>query len=78
MRWRIKKDERASTEMAQVMKLMHEELELFRKQIQTGQLTSQDLIRQKNLQTQNDQAWKNVLNFLKAAKLAKDVLGSEE
>jgi CTP-dependent riboflavin kinase len=74
MRKRIKREQQASGELAEVMKIMREQLVLFRKQIQNGQLSLQDTQRQQNLQNQNEVAWKNVLNGLKAAKLAKDIL----
>ena len=77
MRGRIKREETTSTELAQLVKVMREELELFRKQTQGGQLTTQELLRQRTLQSQSDATWKNLTNLLKTAKLFKEVWGED-
>ncbi len=77
MRWRIKREEKTSVEMAQMIRVLKQELELFRKQAEGGHLTSQELQKQKALQSQSDTIWKGVMNALKAAKLVKEVFGDE-
>jgi hypothetical protein len=77
MRWRIKREEKASGELAQVVVLLKEELDLFRKQERGGQLSSHELQRQRDLPSQTDIALKNLVTGLKALKLAKEILGEE-
>jgi ATP-dependent Zn protease len=74
MRGRIKREEKASTEMAQMMKVLKDELDLFRSQRQAGKVTSQDIAKQEQI----DATWKNILSALKAAKLFKEVFGDDE
>lgn len=76
MRWRVKKEQAASASMAQMVNLMREELDLFRKQIQSGHLSSQEIERQKLLQRQGELQWRKTLDAIKGlkwlAKLAKE------
>ncbi len=77
MRHRLKQEQEASKSMLNLINVMREELNLFREQITKGRLTNEELERQKLLQRQQEQKWRQAKDIFKGIKWLAEIVGAE-
>jgi len=65
MRRRVKQEEDASKSLLGLIKIMREELEFFRSQIGKSRWSNEELERQKLLQRQQEQKWRQTMDIFK-------------
>lgn len=79
MRRRLKQEQDASKSMWDLISIMREELTLFREQIGRGRLSNEEFERQKLLQRQQEQKWRQARDIFKGIKwLAENVDDTED
>ena len=77
MRQRLKQEQEASKSMLNLINVMREELNLFIEQITKGRLTNEELERQKLLQRQQEQKWRQAKDIFKGIKWLAEIVGAE-
>ena len=78
MRRRLKQEQDALKFMLELINVMREELRLFREQVGKSRLTSQELERQKLLQREQEQKWRQAKDVFKAIRWLADTGNSED